>query len=130
MIVRTLKILGWVTGVSLIALGAGRIFFPLETIPGAGAVTATMDSETRAAGALLIALGDGYLWAIRKAEIPVVAVRFLAASMALLALTRVVSIIAVGLPDPVFVVAGVVEFVAAGLTYWYSCLDPRSDAHG
>ena len=47
-IVRTLKILGWVTGVSLMVLGAGRIFFPLETIPGAGAVTATMDSETRA----------------------------------------------------------------------------------
>ena len=38
------------------------------------------------------------------------------------------SIIAVGLPDPVFVVAGVVEFVAAGLTYWYSCLGPRPDA--
>ena len=44
MIVRTLKILGWVTGVSLMVLGAGRIFFPLETIPGAGAVTATLVS--------------------------------------------------------------------------------------
>ncbi|MCV7191470.1 DUF4345 domain-containing protein [Mycolicibacterium brumae] len=125
MIVKTLKALGWVTGFALIGLGVGRIFFPSETMPGAGEMSATMDSETRAAGALLIAMGAGYLWAVRQTEIPVAAVRFLAASMGLLALTRVVSIVAVGMPDPVFAAAAGVEFAAAALTWWYSCLGAR-----
>ncbi|WP_396913774.1 DUF4345 domain-containing protein [Mycolicibacterium sp.] len=122
MIIRTLRVLGWIVGSCLVGLGVGRILFPVATIPGATAMNATVDSETRAGGALLIALGVGYLWAVRRSPIPATLLRFLALGMGLLALTRVVSIVATGVPHPIFVVAMVVEIVASVLTFWYSTL--------
>lgn len=126
MIIRILKVLGWVVGVSLVALGVGRMLFAMVTIPGGGAVNATVDTETRAGGALLIALGVAYVWAMRRSPIPSALLRFLALTMALLAVSRVISIIAVGMPHAIFVVGGVVELIAAALTYWYSTMGSRS----
>jgi hypothetical protein len=68
MIIRTLKLLGWFAGIALIALGIGRMLFPMETIPGGGAVNPTVDTETRAGGALLIAFA--YVWAMRRSRRP------------------------------------------------------------
>jgi hypothetical protein len=42
--------------------------------------------------------------------------------MALLAVSRVISIIDAGMPHSIFVAAAVVEFTAAALTYWYSTM--------
>jgi hypothetical protein len=125
-IFRTLKVLGWVVGIALIALGAGRMLFSMVTIPGGGAVNPTVDTETRAGGALLIALGVAYVWAMRQSPIPSALLRFLALTMALLAVSRVISIIDVGMPHWIFVVGGIVEFIAAVLTYWYSTMGSRS----
>jgi hypothetical protein len=122
-IIRTLKVLGWVAGISLIALGIGRMLFSVATIPGGGAVNPTIDTETRAGGALLIALGVAYVWAVRQSPIPSALLRFLAIAMALLAVSRVISIVAAGMPYWIFVVSTVVEFAAAALTYWYSTMD-------
>jgi hypothetical protein len=125
-IFRTLKVLGWVVGVALIALGVGRMLFSMATIPGGGAVNPTVDTETRAGGALLIALGIAYVWAMRQSPIPSALLRFLALTMALLAVSRVISIVDVGMPHWIFVVGGGVEFIAAVLTYWYSTMGSRS----
>ena len=125
MIIRTLKLLGWVAGISLIALGIGRMLFPMETIPGGGAVNPTIDTETRAGGALLIALGFAYVWAVRQSPIPSALLRFLAITMALLAVSRVISIVAAGMPHSIFVAAAVIEFTTAALTFWYSTMGDR-----
>lgn len=122
MIIKTLKVGGWVVGVSLISLGIGRILFCVATIPGGGAVNATLDSESRASGALLIAVGLGYIGAMRRSPIPSPLLRLLAITMALLVVARVISIIETGMPHPIFVAAAGVEFVAAVLTYWYSTM--------
>lgn len=122
MIIRILKLLGWVVGVALIALGAGRILFSVATIPGGGAVNPTVDTETRTGGALLIALGFAYIWAVRRSPIPSALLRFLAITMALLAVARVISMIDAGMPHWIFVASTVVEFTAAALTYWYSTM--------
>ena len=79
-IIRTLKVLGWVVGIALIALGVGRMLFSMATIPGGGAVNPTVDTETRAGGALLIAMGLAYVWAMRQSPIPSALLRFLALS--------------------------------------------------
>jgi len=128
--VKTLKILGWIAGISLIALGVGRILDPVATIPGGVALNATLDSETRAGGALLIGMGWAYLWVVRQSAVPVTAARFLAVVMGLLAATRVVSWAAAGMPHPIFVVAAGVEFAVSALTYWYSTLGGRSTSIG
>lgn len=114
--------LGWVVGVTLIALGVGRVLLSMDTIPGAGAVNPTVDCETRSAGALLIALGIPYVWAVRRSPIPSAPLRLFAMTMALLVVARVISMIDTGLPHGVFVASTVVEFVAAVLTYWYSTM--------
>ena len=117
-----LKGLGWVVGGVLVVLGVARILFPVATIPGADTLAATVDSETRAGGVLLIAFGGAYIWAVRRSPIPSGVLRCLALIMALPVVSRVISMVVVGIPHPLFVVFTVVEFAAAALTYWYSTM--------
>jgi hypothetical protein len=98
------------------------MLFSMATIPGGGVVNATVDTETRAGGALLIALGFAYIWAVRRSPVPSSLLRFLAMTMTLLGLARVISIIEVGMPHSIFLVSIVVEFAAAAITYWYSTM--------
>ncbi|MHC9290840.1 DUF4345 domain-containing protein [Mycobacterium sp. LTG2003] len=127
MTIRILKALGWVVGVVLVMIGVGRMVFPIETIPGGGAVNASVDTETRTGGALLVGFGAAYIWAVRQAVIPSGALRFLASIMALLVVARVISMIDAGPPHPVFIAFTIVEFIAASLTYWYSTMRDGSD---
>lgn len=121
-IFRILKVLGWVAGITLIALGVGRVLFSMATIPGGGAVNATVDTETRAGGALLIAFGIAYVWAMRRSPIPSTLLRFLALTMALLAVSRLISMVDAGMPHWIFVVSTGIEFTAAALTYWLATM--------
>jgi hypothetical protein len=122
MVIKTLKLLCWVAGATLIALGISRILFSMATVPGGGSVNPTLDNEIRTAGALLIAFGIAYIWAARRSPIPSALLRVLAMTMALLAVARVISMIETGLPHWVFTVFTVIELIAAVLTYWYSTM--------
>ncbi|MGH3633288.1 DUF4345 family protein [Mycobacterium sp.] len=77
MLIKTLKLLGWIAGIVLIVLGIGRILLPTVTVPGGDAVNPTVDSEIRAAGALLIAFGLAYIWAVHRSPIPSALLRLL-----------------------------------------------------
>ncbi|WP_285030745.1 DUF4345 domain-containing protein [Mycolicibacterium sp. lyk4-40-TYG-92] len=125
MIARALNLLGWFVGLSLVVLGAARIALPVATILGSEAMSASVDSETRAGGVLLIGLGFAYLWAVRQLRVPVMLLRVLALTMGGLALSRLLSIVVVGMPHPVFVAAAGAEFAAAALTLWYSAIGPK-----
>ena len=109
MVIKTLKALGWVVGLSLLVLGIARMVWPLDTIPGSGTLNPTLDSETRAGGALLIGIGYAYIWAVRQSQIPVHLLRALALVMGALVLSRVISAVVVGMPHPIFIVAAGVE---------------------
>lgn len=128
MVIKALRTFGWLTGLLLIALGISRMAFSLDSIPDGQTVNATVDSETRATGALLIGFGVGYLEAFRRSPIPAGAVRLLAATMALLGVSRLMSMADVGMPHPAFTAACAVEFAAAALTYWYATLAERRDS--
>lgn len=120
--IRALRVFGWIAGLLLMAIGISRMAFSLDSIPDGQDVNATVDSESRAAGALLVGFGVGYLEAFRRSPIPAGAVRLLAGTMALLGVARLMSMADVGMPHPSFTAACVVEFVTAGLTYWYATL--------
>lgn len=49
MVIRALRIFGWLAGLLLIGIGVSRMAFSLDAIPDAQAVNATVDSESRAA---------------------------------------------------------------------------------
>ncbi|MBS9533892.1 DUF4345 domain-containing protein [Mycobacterium sp. M1] len=119
---KALRVFGWLTGLLLIGLGIARMAFGLDSIPDGQEVNATVDSESRAAGALLIGYGIGYLEAFRRTPIPAGAVRLLAGTMALIGVSRLISMTNTGMPHPAATAACVVEFIAAGLTYWYATM--------
>ncbi|OMC38093.1 hypothetical protein A5740_03155 [Mycobacterium sp. GA-1841] len=73
-------------------------------------------------GIALIAFGCGYVWAVCQRTVPSALLRFLAATMALLAVARVISMVDTGRPHWIFVASAAVEFTAAALTYWYSTM--------
>ena len=123
---RALQVFGWLTGLLLIGLGISRMAFGLDSIPAGQEVNATVDSESRAAGALLIGYGVGYLEAFRRSPIPAGAVRLLAGTMALIGVSRLISMTDAGMPHPAATAACVVEFAAAGLTYWYATMADRA----
>lgn len=125
--VRSLKLLGWVAGVVLIAIGVDRIAFSTASIPGGGPVSPSLDSKTRSAGPLVIGLGIAYIRAVRRSPIPTTAVRLLAAMMLLIGVARLLSMAAAGMPQPVWAIATAVEFTAAGPTYWYSTLNDQGE---
>ncbi|OBB08544.1 hypothetical protein A5731_30125 [Mycolicibacterium conceptionense] len=120
--VKILRWLGWVVGASLIVLGTARILFPSGTIPGAAAMTASLDTEIRTGGVFLIAFGSAYLWAVRQPTIAAVPLRILAVIMALLAGVRAISFVESGPPHWAFIMSAAVELLAALLTWWYSTM--------
>ncbi|MGV0771251.1 DUF4345 domain-containing protein [Mycobacterium syngnathidarum] len=122
MIIKILRMLGGAVGIALIALGVGRVLFSTATIPAGGAVNASLDTEIRADGVLLIVFGCAYVWAVQHWPIPTALLRFLAASMALLAVARLISMIDAGVPHWIFMTSAGVELMAAVLTYWYSTM--------
>jgi hypothetical protein len=130
MVIRSLKLLGWLMGVSLIGIGVSRLAFSTQAIPAGGTVNPTVDSESRAAGPLLMAFGVSYIWAFRHSPVPSATLRLLAATMALLGVARLISMAESGMPHVVFTVATVIEFAVAGLTYWYSTMSDQPAANG
>lgn len=125
--IKLLKVLGWVAGLWLIGIGIHRILFSISTLPGSGSISPTVDSEARVGGALFISFGLAYLWAVRRSPIPVQTVRLLAFTMALIGLARLNSMAETGLPHLAVALTTVVDFTAAGLTYWYSTLSDGPD---
>lgn len=126
---RALTMLGWALGLALVLLGAARIALPVETIPDSGHLSASLDTETRAGGVLLIGLGYAYIWAVRQPRPPTALLRALATAMAALALSRVISVGLVGMPHPILVAAAGAEALAAALTLWYSALGQDTPEH-
>lgn len=126
--IKALRAFGWLTGLLLIGLGISRMAFSLDSIPGAQTGNATVDSETRAGGAMLIGFGIAYLEAFRRTPIPAGAVRLLSATMALIGVSRLMSMADIGMPHPVITAACAAEFAAAALTYGYASLAEQHDS--
>ena len=90
-------------GAIAIAIASLHIVFGPAAIPGSIPVNATMDSEDRFYATLFAAYGVALLWCVKDVEQKSRVVYFLLATLFVAGLARVVSIAAVGLPDPFFV---------------------------
>ncbi len=98
-------------GVIAIAIALLHIVFGPSAIPGSVPVNATMDSEDRFYATLFAAYGVALLWCVKDIEQKSRFVYFLQATFFLGGLARIVSIAAVGLPDPFFVAMLILELV-------------------
>jgi len=86
-------------GVTAIFIASLHIIFGPSAIPGSVPVNATMDSEDRFYATLFAAYGVALLWCIRDIERKSMVVYFLAGVFFVGGLARLVSIVAVGLPN-------------------------------
>lgn len=98
-------------GATAIAIASIHIAFGPSAIPGSVPVNATMDSEDRFYATLFAAYGVALLWCVKNIERKSLFVYFLLATFFVAGLARVVSILAVGWPDPFFVAMLILELV-------------------
>lgn len=115
---KTLQVLLGLFGVTAIFISALHIILGPAAIPGGVPVNATMDSEDRFYGTLFMAWGAVLLWCTKDLERRSRVVYFLMLTVFAGGLARIVSMIAVGLPDPFFIAMTVLElFVPVALAY-------------
>ena len=98
-------------GVTAIVIAALHVAVGPAAIPGSIPVNATMDSEDRFYATLFAAYGVALLWCIKDVERKSAVVYFLAITFFVGGLARLVSMAAVGLPDPFFIAMTALELL-------------------
>lgn len=95
---RVLKSLAMTTGVVCTAIGAYHAALGVRSVPGAGDANATVDSRERFYGVVFGAYGLAWVQAARQKPVSANAVRFLAGTMGVGGVARVVSMADRGKP--------------------------------
>jgi hypothetical protein len=108
---KTLQVFLILFGVADILIASLHLVLGPGAIPGSIAVNPTMDSEDRFYATLFAAYGVALLWCTRDIERKSKYVYFLAATFFVGGLARVVSMLAVGLPNTFFITMTVLELL-------------------
>jgi hypothetical protein len=108
---KTFQVFLGLFGVATILIALLHVVLGPSAIPGSMPVNTTMDSEDRFYATLFGAYGVALLWCIRDIERKSQLVYFLAATLFVGGLARVVSMMAVGLPNTFFIAMTVLELI-------------------
>lgn len=108
---RALCLLVLALGVTIALIGLLHIAFGPAIIRGASEFNASLDSEDRFFGAIFVGYGAMWVWSAMDVAGRARIIAGLAATFLLGGLARLVSVWAVGRPDPLYVALTVVELV-------------------
>jgi hypothetical protein len=122
---RALQVLLGLFGVTAIFISLLHVVLGPASIPGAVPVNATMDSEDRFYATLFLAFGLALLWCMKDVEHKAKVVYFLMLTFFVGGLARLVSMLAVGLPNNFFIAMTVLELL---LPFVYGYLQFRVSA--
>lgn len=112
-------------------IGLAHIAFGPSVIPGSIPVNATMDSEDRFYATLFLGFGLAMIWASRNLDERRDVYLFLMAVFFLGGLSRIISILAVGWPHPLFVFLTGVELILPIICWrWLEVTTSKSAANG
>ncbi|MCB2058604.1 MAG: DUF4345 domain-containing protein [Novosphingobium sp.] len=106
-------------GMVCAAIALVHIAFGPASIPGSVPVNATMDSEDRFYATLLLGFGLAHVWAARDLANRSGLVLAMQATFFVGGVARIVSILAVGMPIPLFVFLGGLELIIPPLVWWW-----------
>lgn len=106
-------------GMVCAAIALVHIAFGPASIPGSVPVNATMDSEDRFYAALFLGFGLAHVWAARDLANRSGLVLAMQATFFVGGVARIVSILAVGMPIPLFVFLGGLELIIPPLVWWW-----------
>lgn len=125
MTTRILTVVIYLLGVTAIATGLLAIVGGPAAEFGGKAAVASVDSQFRYASVFWFAAGVILIWTARKPLERALVTRTILVIAALAGLTRIISIVAVGLPHPFFLVTMGLELVATPLIIlWHSRVFP------
>ncbi len=114
---RLLSALIMVFGFVCCLIALGHIAFGPAIIPGSIPVNATMDSEDRFYATLFLGFGGALMWCSRDLRNRAALFGGLLFTFFLSGISRIVSAIAVGWPNPPFIFLGALELVLPPL-FW------------
>jgi hypothetical protein len=118
-----------VGGVAAVLIALGHIVLGTAFIPGAGSVSATMDSEDRFYAAIFLGFGLTLLWCAGSIERRAQVIRFLLALFFLGGCARVISIILVGPPHPFFQAMTALELLVPPAVWLLLSMTERRASH-
>jgi hypothetical protein len=125
---RGLRVAWTILGVIAVLFGASTVLTGAALVPGVGDVPASIDTELRFYAAWYVGAGLLVLRTVRGIESEGRTVRAVCAILLLAAFGRVLSIIAVGPPHPLFVVLMVIEFAIPVLVLpWQAAVARRAN---
>lgn len=108
-----------VFGMVCVGIALAHIVFGPGAIPGSVPVNATMDSEDRFYATLFLGFGVAHVWAARDLAHRGGVILALQAVFFAGGLARIVSLIAVGSPGPLFLFLGGLELAIPPLLWWW-----------
>ena len=114
---RTLEILILIFGVVCILIACLHIAIGPSSIPGSVPVNATMDSEDRFYAALFLGFGAALIWCSRDLAAREGVFGALLLTFFLGGIARIISVLAVGWPSPLFIFLGSLELILPPL-FW------------
>ena len=104
-------------GLVCVGIALAHIVFGPASIPGSIPVNPTMDSEDRFYASLFLGFGLAHIWAAQRLERRAQTVLALQAIFFVGGLARMVSVLAVGPPIPLFVILGALELLVPPLIW-------------
>jgi len=128
---RLLLVLLGALGAVPVATGLLAIFGGAESAPGGGPVPASVDSEYRFVNVFWVAAGLILWWTLRRPLERALVTRVVLAIVVAGGVARVISVLVVGWPHPVYIGAMVVELVVVPLLIvWHARQYPIRRAAG
>jgi hypothetical protein len=117
---KLLSALIMIFGIVCCFIAIGHIAIGPPIIPGAIPVNATMDSEDRFYATLFLGFGAALMWCSRDLKTRHSLLGALLVTFFLSGVSRIISVIAVGWPNHLFIFLGALELLLPPLFwYWY-----------
>jgi hypothetical protein len=116
-----------ILGVTAVTFGALTVLTGAAGVVAGGPVSASVDSEMRFYAAWYLAAGVLLLRTVARVESEGATIRAICAVLFLAACARVVSLLAVGAPHPIFLVLMAIEFaIPAVVVPWQAAVASRT----
>lgn len=116
---RLLETLILIFGIVCILIACVHIAIGPSSIPGSVPVNATMDSEDRFYATLFLGFGAALIWCSRDLKAREGVFGALLLTFFVGGLARIISVLAVGWPIPLFIVLGSLELILPPLFWWW-----------
>lgn len=125
-----LRLVVTIFGLVCCAIALAHIVLGPSAIPDSVPVNATMDSEDRFYATLFLGFGAALIWAARDLSARGGLFGALLLIFFLAGLARIVSMLMVGLPHPLFIILTGVELVLPPLLWWWHLATSEAGRRG